>query len=385
MTTTASPRWATSTADRLLPEFPWNRLAPLWETARQHPDGVIDLSIGAPVDPTPDVIRQALVAAVDAPGYPSTEGGVALRTAIVDYLARRAGVRCLSADMVLPTIGSKEVISQLPAFLGLDEHDVIAIPDLGYPTYEIGALATGTPMVRYVDPRDVDTSGIAVLWVNSPSNPEGRILSRSDLRLILDRARSTGTLVVSDECYLEFGWTSEPTSILHPEVCDDDTDGVLICSSLSKRSNLAGYRAGFLAGDRELLARLLEYRKHMGQMVPTPVQAAMIAALNDDEHVAVQRVTYLNRRTALCPALEDAGFVIDHSDGGLYFWVRREGETCWQIAEWLAHRGIIGVPGEIYGESGRDHVRLTITAEDSDIARAAHRLTQGGSSEHADA
>jgi aspartate/methionine/tyrosine aminotransferase len=164
-------------------------------------------------------------------------------------------------------------------------------------------------------------------------------------------------------------------SILHPDVCGDDTEGVLICSSLSKRSNLAGYRAGFLAGDRELLARLLEYRKHMGQMVPTPVQAAMTAALNDDEHVAVQREIYLNRRNALRPSLEAAGFVIDHSEGGLYFWVRRDGETCWEIADWFARRGVIGVPGEVYGESGRHHVRLTITTGDSDVARAGYRLT----------
>lgn len=373
------PRWIESTADRLLPEFPWNRLAPLWETARRHPDGVIDLSVGAPVDPTPGVIRDALAAAVDAPGYPSTDGSVALRTSIVDYLARRAGVRCLDPDMVLPTIGSKEAISQLPAFLGLGERDIIAIPDLGYPTYEIGALATGGNIVRYTDPRDVDTTGVAVLWLNSPSNPEGRILSSGGLRSILERARSTQTLVVSDECYLEFGWSSQPVSILHPDVCDDETVGVLICSSLSKRSNLAGYRAGFLAGDQELLARLLEYRKHMGQMVPAPVQAAMTAALNDDEHVAVQRDIYLNRRNALRPSLEVAGFIIDHSDGGLYFWVRRDGETCWELADWLAHRGVIGVPGEIYGQSGRHHVRLTTTTCDSDVARTSYRLTQDNS------
>jgi succinyldiaminopimelate transaminase len=372
------PRWAATTADRLLPEFPWNRLAPLWESARRHPGGVIDLSIGAPVDPTPDVIRQALVSAVDAPGYPSTEGPVALRAAVVSYLARRAGVRCLDVDMVLPVIGSKEVISQLPAFLGLGPNDVIAIPDLGYPTYEVGALATGSQILRYVDPCEVDTDGVAVLWINSPSNPEGRILSADELRLILERARRTGTLVVSDECYLEFGWASEPTSILHPDVSGDDTAGVLICSSLSKRSNLAGYRAGFLAGDGDLLSRLLEYRKHMGQMVPSPVQAAMTVALDDDVHVEIQRAIYLDRRAALRPSLEAAGFVIDYSDGGLYFWVRRGGETCWQIAEWLAERGIIGVPGEIYGESGRDHVRLTITTGDHDVAQASERLMQDG-------
>jgi succinyldiaminopimelate transaminase len=276
--------------------------------------------------------------------------------------------------MVLPTIGSKEAISQLPAFLGLGTEDFIAIPDLGYPTYEIGALSVRSQVIRYLDPRNVDTTGVKLLWVNSPSNPEGRTLSRVELRNLLSRARSTGTLVVSDECYLEFGWAKEPVSILHPDVCDDDTGGVLVCSSLSKRSNLAGYRVGYLAGDQALIAGLLEYRKHMGQMVPSPIQAAMIAALDDDEHVEVQRERYLRRRLVLQPALEAAGFIVDHSEGGLYFWIRRDGEDCWQIAKWFAHRGVIAVPGEIYGNSGREHVRLTITATDNDIEETVARL-----------
>ena len=374
MISRAAPRWSATTTDRLFPEFPWNRLAPLWEIARKHPGRTIDLSVGAPVDPTPRVVHDALLGAVDAPGYPPTEGPVALRSAVVDYLARRGGVRCLTTDMVLPTIGSKEAISQLPAFLGLGEDDVIAIPDLGYPTYEIGALAAGVEIRRYLDPLDVDTTGVAVLWVNSPSNPEGRMLDHADLRTLVSRARDTGTLVVSDECYLEFGWSQPAVSIMHSDVCDDDPSGLLICSSLSKRSNLAGYRAGFLAGDPAFVSRLLEYRKHMGQMVPTPVQAAMIAALEDDDHVTEQRERYLSRRLAMRPALEAAGFTVDHSDGGLYFWVRRDGEDCWQIAEWFARHGVIGVPGEIYGASGREHVRLTITVDDQAVSEAVRRL-----------
>lgn len=369
-----APRWTATTGDRLFPEFPWNRLAPLWDIAQKHPGGTIDLSVGAPVDPTPQVIRDALVRAVDAPGYPSTDGLTGLRSSVVNYLARRGGVRCLTPDMVLPTIGSKEAISQLPTFLGLGENDVIAIPDLGYPTYGIGALASRSRMRRYLDPCDVDTAGVALLWLNSPSNPEGRVVSGADLRDVVSRARRTGTLVVSDECYLEFGWTQEPVSILHPGVCDDDASGIVICSSLSKRSNLAGYRAGFLAGDQVLLNGLLEYRKHMGQMVPSPVQAAMIAALDDDAHVVEQRERYLARRLTLQPALEAAGFDVDHSQGGLYFWIRRDGENCWQMCQWLAHRGVIGVPGEIYGISGREHVRLTVTVDDRDVVEAAVRL-----------
>jgi len=363
-----------TTADGLFPEFPWNRLTPLWSIARTYPSHPIDLSIGAPVDPTPHVVRDALMGAVDAPGYPSTEGPAALRSAIVGYLARRGSVSCLTADMVLPTIGSKEAISQLPAFLGLGESDIVAIPELGYPTYEIGALAARAQIRRYLDPLDVDTDGVAVLWVNSPSNPEGRMLDRADLRTLVARARATGTLVISDECYLEFGWVRPAVSIMHPDVCDDDPSGLLVTSSLSKRSNLAGYRAGLLAGDPTLVSRLLEYRKHMGQMVPLPVQAAMIAALEDDDHVTTQRGRYLRRRLALWQALDTAGFTVDHSEGGLYLWLRRTGEDCWRLAEWFARHGVIAVPGEVYGASGREHVRLSITAEDQDVAEAARRL-----------
>lgn len=374
MTTGTVPRWAATMGDQLFPQFPWNRLAPLWAQAREHADGPVDLSVGAPVDPTPSLVREALVRAVDAPGYPSTEGPSALREAVVHYLARRGSVRCLDPGMVLPTVGSKEAIGQLPAFLGLGPDDAIAIPDLGYPTYEIGALAVGVRPRRYLDPLQVDTEGVAVLWVNSPSNPEGRTLDADDLRELVSRARSTGTLLVSDECYLDFGWERPAGSVLHPDVCGDDPRGLLVTNSLSKRSNLAGYRAGFLAGDPTLVTRLLEYRKHMGQMVPLPVQAAMTAALNDDGHVAAQRARYLPRRAVLRAAVEAAGFTVDHSDGGLYLWIRRDDEDCWQLASWFARRGVICVPGEIYGASGGRHVRLTITATDEDVASVSGRL-----------
>lgn len=369
-----SPRWGATMADRRFPEFPWLRLEPLWEAARAHPDGAIDMSIGAPVDPTPAIVREALIRSVDAPGYPSTDGPPALREAVIDYLARRGGVRCLAADMVLPTIGSKEAIGQLPAFLGLGSSDIVAIPDVGYPTYEIGALSVGAEVRRYLDPIDVDTDNVAVMWINSPSNPEGRILDMPELRLLVSRARASGTLLISDECYLDFGWDRAVVSVMHPDVCGDDPTGLLITSSMSKRSNLAGYRAGFLAGDPTLISSLLEYRKHMGQMVPSPVQAAMIAALLDDEHVTEQRERYLRRRRMLKPALQATGFTVDHSEGGLYFWVRRDGADCWQMANWFARLGIICVPGEVYGDSGRHHVRLSITATDRDASEVASRL-----------
>ncbi len=375
MTLQATPRWAATMGDQLFPEFPWNQLAPLWATAREHADGPIDLSVGAPVDPTPRSVVDALISAADSPGYPPTEGPLALRAAVVDYLARRGGVRCLDVGMVLPTIGSKEAIAQLPAFLGLGSGDLIAIPDLGYPTYEIGALSVGVKPARYLHALEVDTEGVAVMWVGSPSNPEGRMLDAADLQVLVSRARATGTLLISDECYLDFGWERPAVSILHPDICGDDPTGLLVTNSLSKRSNLAGYRAAFLAGDPVLVKPLLEYRKHMGQMVPLPIQAAMTAALNDDDHVVVQRERYRQRRDVLRPAVEAAGFTVDHSHGGLYLWVRRDGEDCWQMACWLARRGIICVPGEIYGASGSSHVRMTITATDENVSAAAARLS----------
>lgn len=369
------PRWAARMAGERFPEFPWHRLEPLWEVARGYPGTPIDLSVGAPVDPTPAVAMRALVRAADAPGYPPTEGTPALRRAVVDYLARRGGVRCLHPDQVLATVGSKEVIGQLPAFLGLGGGDVVAIPDLGYPTYEIGARSVRARIHRYADPLDVDTAGVAVLWINSPGNPEGRILPAARLRELVARTRASGTLLISDECYLDFGWERPATSLLRSDVCADDPTGLLIVSSLSKRSNLAGYRAGFLAGDPSLISALLEYRRHLGQMVPMPVQAAMTAALGDDRHVAEQRDRYLARRRTIRPALRAAGLTVDHSEGGLYFWVRRGGEDCWRLADWLARRGVICVPGELYGETGRQHVRLSITATHEQITELANRLS----------
>ncbi|WP_111720221.1 succinyldiaminopimelate transaminase [Homoserinimonas sp. OAct 916] len=367
------PRWSATLSNKLFPEFPWSHLAPLRKVAGSHPDGVVNMAIGAPVDPTPAIIRDALAKAADAPGYPAIAGTSELREAIVNYYSRK-GVRCLDATMVLPTIGSKEAIGQLPAFLGLNSNDTITFPDIGYPTYEIGALAVGATPHRYSDPMEVDTENVAVFWINSPSNPEGRILDVAELRTLVSRARATKTLLVSDECYLDFGWDRPAVSILDSAVCDDDPTGLLVINSLSKRSNLAGYRAGFFAGDPTLIAALLDYRQHMGQMVPGPVQAAMTAALLDEDHVLVQRELYLDRLASIKPAVLAAGFTVKYSEGGLYLWLSRAGEDCWQIADWFARLGIVCVPGEIYGTSGRNHVRLSLTASDSAVAEATRRL-----------
>ncbi len=353
-----------------LPAFPWDLLTPYVEQARRHPAGIVDLSIGTPVDPVPALVRRALTDAADAPGYPLTAGTPALRAAIVDWLGRRCGA---TADVaVLPTIGSKELVAWLPTLLGVGPGDTVAIPGLGYPTYDVGVRLAGAEPVRADSLTALGPGRVSLVWLNSPSNPTGRVLPPAHLRKVVDWARERDAVVVSDECYLELGWETTPTSVL--DVCDGDYTGVLAVHSLSKRSNLAGYRAGVVSGDPALVSDLLEVRKHAGMMVPAPVQAAMTAALGDDTHVAEQKARYAARRAALRPALDKAGFRVDHSEAGLYLWVTRD-EDCWRTVGWFAERGIVVAPGEFYGPGGDRHVRVALTASDERISSAVERLT----------
>ena len=214
----------------------------------------------------------------------------------------------------------------------------------------------------------------ALVWLNSPANPTGAILDTGTLARRLAWARDRGALVAADECYGEFGWDAEPISVLHPRMNGGRHDGLLAVHSLSKRSNLAGYRAGFVAGDAEVVSELLEVRKHAGMMVPRPVQRAMIALLGDQDHVAQQRDRYLQRRRILRPALEAAGFRIDHSQGSIYLWMTRD-EDCRASVDFLADRGILVAPGDFYGPAAQRHVRVALTATDERIEAAASRLT----------
>jgi succinyldiaminopimelate transaminase len=358
-----------------LPDFPWDRLSAAAELAGGHPDGVVDLSIGTPVDPTPALAREALAAAADAPGYPYTAGTADVREAAAGWLARRFGVRGLDPAAVLPTIGSKELVSLLPTLLGVGPGEVVVVPRLAYPTYDVGVrLAGGTP-VAADGLHQLGPSRVRGVWVNSPANPTGRVLPAEHLRKVVDWARERGAWVASDECYLEFGWEARPVSVLHPDVCGGDFTGLLAVHSLSKRSNLAGYRAGFVAGDPTLVRELLEVRRHAGLIVSAPVQAAMAAVLTEDGHVDRQRARYAARRSVLRPALAAAGFRIEHSEAGLYLWATR-GEPGWTSVRRLAALGILVAPGEFYGASGGRHVRVALTATDERVAAAAHRLVE---------
>ncbi|MET9519537.1 succinyldiaminopimelate transaminase [Streptomyces sp. NPDC002994] len=357
-----------------LPTFPWDKLEPYKATAAAHPDGIVDLSVGTPVDPVPALIQQALVAAADSPGYPTVWGTVALRDALTGWVERRLGARGVAHTNVLPVVGSKELVAWLPTQLGLGAGDQVAYPRLAYPTYEVGARLARAEPVAYDDPvTDLDPARVKLFWLNSPSNPTGRVLAKDELIRIVAWAREHGVLVFSDECYLELGWEAEPVSVLHPDVCGGTFEGLVAVHSLSKRSNLAGYRAAFLAGDAAVLGDLLEIRKHGGMMTPAPVQAATVAALGDDTHVAEQRERYAARRAALRGALEGHGFRIEHSEASLYLWATRD-EPCWETVAYLAELGILAAPGDFYGPAGGRFVRVAFTATDERVAAAVKRL-----------
>ncbi|MFJ6001230.1 succinyldiaminopimelate transaminase [Arthrobacter sp. NPDC092385] len=367
-----------------LPDYPWDAMAPYQDIASRHADGVVNLSIGTPVDPTPQLIRSALAAASDAHGYPTTHGTVALREAISSWFARRRGVPGLDPLDILPTVGSKELVAWLPLLLGLGAGDVVVRPTVAYPTYDIGAhLAGATPVPAdslAELPEDV-RSRVRLVWINSPGNPTGGVLDVDGLRAIVDDARSLGAVVASDECYGELGWGrwdpaegGEPVpSVLDPRVCGDLHELLLAVYSLSKQSNLAGYRAAFTAGDPAIIANLVNSRKHAGMIVPYPVQEAMRVALGDDAHVAGQKDLYRRRRAVLVPALEAAGFTISGSEAGLYLWASN-GKPTWETIGWLAGLGILAGPGTFYGEAGEGFIRVALTGSDERIEAAADRL-----------
>lgn len=367
-----------------LPEYPWDSMAPYQATAAKHPDGVVNLSIGTPVDPTPALIQDALKAAADAPGYPTTHGTLALRQAVVDWFARRRNVPGLDPADVMPTVGSKELVAWLPLLLGLGAGDVVVRPKVAYPTYDMGAVFAGATAVAAdsLDELDADTRAkVRLVWINSPGNPTGIVRGVEEMAKLVAAAREIGAVVASDECYGELGWGAwdaenggEPVpSVLDPRVSGGSNDGLLAIYSLSKQSNVAGYRAAFVAGDAAIMANLVNSRKHAGMIVPYPVQEAMRVALGDDAHVSAQKDLYRNRRARLVGALEAFGLTIHHSEAGLYLWCTA-GEDTWTTIGRLAELGILAGPGVFYGEAGNGFVRVALTGSDERIDAAVQRL-----------
>lgn len=368
-----------------LPDYPWEALAPYLAKAAEHPDGAVNLSIGTPVDPTPAVVQEALAAAANAPGYPTVHGTLALREAIVAWFARRRGVSGLDPQDVMPTVGSKELVAWLPLLLGLGAGDVVVRPKVAYPTYDIGATLTGATSVATdnLDELDADTlARVRLIWVNSPGNPTGSVRDADSLRALVAQARELGAVVASDECYAELGWGEwdvqrggkRVPSVLDPQVNGGSNDGLLAVYSLSKQSNVAGYRAAFVAGDSAIMANLVNSRKHAGMIVPYPVQEAMRVALGDDAHVEAQKDLYRGRRERLLPALRGFGLEIRDSDAGLYLW-STAGEDTWATVARLAELGIVVGPGVFYGDAGNGFVRVALTGTDERIDAAVARLT----------
>lgn len=356
-----------------LPDFPWDTLAGAKQRALAHPEGICDLSIGTPVDPTPEIARRALAEAADAPGYPPTIGIPELREAMVAYATEQLGARGLTVDAVQPAIGTKEVVTNLPWQLGVEPGDTVVFPEVAYPSYAVGAALAGATPLACDDPAKVTEA--SVIWINTPGNPHGRVMPLDEMRAWVERARELDAVLVSDECYNEFVYTGEHVSVLDPRVCGDSHANVLAALSMSKRSNLAGYRAGYVAGCPDAVAELREVRKHGGFLMPRPVQVAFAAVLRDQDHVVEQKERYVARRAVLKPALEAAGFRIDHSEGGLYLWATRD-EQCRATIDWLAERGILAAPGDFYGPKAENHVRLALTGADERIESAARRLAQ---------
>jgi succinyldiaminopimelate transaminase len=347
-----------------LPDFPWDALAPFGEKAKAHPSGFIDLSQGTPVDPTPEFIQDAFKAASNSPSYPVTAGTPELRDAISNWAKNELGA---SGEFgVLPLIGSKELVAWLPTIL---QSKHVLYPEIAYPTYSVGSMIAQTKSSTV----DFDANSwpdADLAWVNTPSNPTGRVHSDEELRSAIKWAQKGG-IVVADECYLEFGNGITPKSIL--SLTGGDNKNILAIHSLSKRSSMAGYRAAMMIGDKELISRILEVRKHAGMMVPLPVQKAMVTALGDNKHVAEQRDRYNARKEKVRAAIEKNGFKVDHSEAGLYLWATR-GESDWDSVSWFAERGILVTPGHFYGEKGGKHVRIAMTATDAQIDELVKRL-----------
>jgi succinyldiaminopimelate transaminase len=359
------------------PPYPYERLDALKQIASIFDGGPIDCSIGTPVDPPPGEALAELARSVGARGYPTSTGSVDYRTAAANWMQRRFGVS-ISIDNVSACIGTKELVGTIAGYLHLrsPERDTVLFPSISYPTYAMGATLAGLRAVpvtmtegrldlETIAPDDINRA--LVLWANSPSNPTGIL---DDLEGVALWGRSHGVLVASDECYAEYTWAGRPRSIL-----EHGLEGVLAVHSVSKRSNLAGVRAGFYAGDPDVVGFLRLVRQHAGFMVPGPVQAAVAVAYNDDEHVNVQRALYRSRLEQMSRALTDFGIDAPFPEGAFYLWCSKDGMDGWELAALLAERsGLIVSPGDLYGDAGAHFARLAVVQPDDRLALAASRL-----------
>ena len=360
------------------PPYPYDRLAAVQAIAAGHDGGAVDLSVGTPVDPPPRLALDALADGSTARGYPPSIGTDAFRAGAAGWMQRRLSVS-VDPAAVAACVGTKELVAGVPQWLHLrtPSRDTVLYPAVSYPTYAMGATLAGCRAVpvavdhRFrIDLSTVDPGDAAralCLWVNTPGNPAGGL---DDLGAAAAWGRAHRVPVLSDECYVEFTWAGPPRTIL-----EHGLDGVVAVHSLSKRSNLAGARVGFYAGDPELVAFLAETRKHAGFMVAGPVQAAAVAAWGDDAHVEAQRDRYRRRLTRMAEILGRWGLDAALPDGSFYLWVPAPDGDEWALTERLAvEGGIVASPGEFYGEAGAGFVRLAMVQPDAALELAASRL-----------
>jgi succinyldiaminopimelate transaminase len=363
------------------PPYPYDRLDELKAIADQHDGGCVDLSVGTPTDAALPAVVAALSSSNAERGYPASIGSAAYRRAAADWMRRRFGVTIDPAHLAA-CIGTKEFVALLPQLLHLrtPECDTILYPAVSYPTYAMGATLAGCRAVAIpLDDKwrldiasisDDDARRALALWVNTPGNPAGGL---DDLGAVAAWGRAHDVPVFSDECYIEFTWAGAPRTIL-----EHGNEGVVAVHSLSKRSNLAGARAGFYAGDPELVEYLSEVRKHMGLMVPGPVQAAAVAAFADDEHVVAQRERYFRRLERAQQILAAVGVPCELPQGGFYLWAAAPNGDAWGLARELATRGgVLVSPGEFYGEAATDYVRVAVVQSDAQLDLVAARLGLG--------
>lgn len=336
-------------------------MAPYGEKAKQYPGGFIDLSQGTPVDATPKFIQEALNQASNSPSYPLTAGSAQLKEAIKNWASSTLGAT--GEFDVLPVIGSKEFVALLPTFL---QSKRVLYPQIAYPTYLVGALLASAQATA-VGSEAADWPKADLAWINSPANPTGQVLSDSQISAVINWGRANNAVIASDECYLSF--SDQAKSIL--ALTEGENTGILAVHSLSKRSNMAGYRAAFVIGDKKLIDQIRQIRKHAGLMVPGPIQHAMIAALSDDNHAKEQAHRYTSRRAKLINVLTNTGFTIEYSQAGLYVWCSKN-EDCYKTVDWFAQLGILVTPGSFYGSD--NFVRIALTAHDKDIDKVVERL-----------
>jgi len=372
------------------------------KVARLESEGVdvIDLGIGDPVRPTPECARAACVEGIERykdSGYPPYEGTPELREAAARYMQRHFGVEVDPAG-ILATDGSKEAIFHLPEGL-VDPGDVILAPSPGYIPYYRGAAFAEAECVLYPLDRASgylpDADGIArtidelkgrgrsvrLLWICYPNAPTGAVATRDELARVMGAARGRGVVVASDEAYTDFVWEGEQVSAL-----ECGLQGIVSFFSLSKRSNMTGYRVGWAAGDPEVVGALARVKTNLDSGTPCFVQSAAAAALGDEAHVEAMRAEYRRNLDALAGGLRASGLEPSRPAGALYVWQKGpEGMTSEELCRRLLapEIAVAALPGTALAPAlpdgrspGEGYVRFSLTALPDRIAEASRRMAR---------